>query len=112
MKRSPGVTLIAILSLIGSAFTFVIGVALLAVVALAPTSRSNPFFGSPVIFRVILALAGLVYLLPAVWGILTGIGLWRLRSWARISIIVFAVLLSVMGGFTGLASFAVPFPAA
>ena len=112
MKRSPGVTLIAILSLIGSAFTFAIGIVILAVVALAPTSPSNPFSGSPVVFRVILALAAFVYLLPAVWGILTGIGLWRLKNWARISMIVFAVLLSVMGGFTGLASFAVPFPAA
>jgi len=112
MKRSVGVTVIAILSLIGSALVFAMGVLMLAVMGLAPTPRSNEFPGSPAFFKIILVFAALMYLLPAVWGVLTGIGLWRLKNWARISIIVFAVLLSVMGGFAGLISFAVPFPVA
>jgi hypothetical protein len=110
MKRSVGVTVIAILSLIGSALMFVMGILLLVVMALAPASRSNSFPGSPMLFRIILVFAALAYMLPAIWGILTGIGLWRLKNWARLSIIVFAVLLSIMGGFTGLVTLIVPFP--
>jgi hypothetical protein len=52
-----------------------------------------------------------MYLLPAVWGILTGIGIWRLKNWARISMIVFSVLLILMSGFTGLVSLVIPIPA-
>jgi hypothetical protein len=110
MKRSAGVTVITILSLIGSALTFAMGIVTLAVMVLAPAPHSNQFPGSPIFLKTILVLGALVYLLPAVWGIVTGIGLWRLKSWARISIIVFAVLLSVTGGFAGLTSFFVPYP--
>jgi hypothetical protein len=112
MKRSAGVTVIAILSLVGSALTFAMGIVMLAVMTLVPAPHSNQFPGSPIFFKTILVLGSLVYLLPAVWGMVTGIGLWRLKSWARISIIVFAVLLSATGGFSGLISFLVPFPAA
>jgi hypothetical protein len=37
--------------------------------------------------------------LPAGWGICTGIGLLRLKNWARISIMVFGGLLAVFGLF-------------
>lgn len=110
MKRSIGVTVITILSLIGSALTFALGIVMLVVMVLAPASSSNQFPGSPLLFKMVLLFSSLVYLLPAVWGIVTGIGLWRLKNWARISIIVFAVLLCAMGGFAGLISFLVPFP--
>ena len=60
-------------------------------------------------FKVLMATASLVYLLPAIWGIATAIGLWRLKNWARISIIVF-VLPTLMGGFTGLIMLIMPFP--
>jgi hypothetical protein len=111
MKRSTGVTVIAILSLLGSAFTFVVGTVMLVVMAIAPVPRSNEFPGSPMLLRAILLASSLMYLLPAVWGILTGIGLLRLKNWARISIIVFSVLLILMSAFTGLVSLVVPIPA-
>ncbi len=111
MKRPVGVTVIAILSLLGSAFTLAMGIVMLVVMMLAPIPRSNQFPGSPVLFRVIFLLASLMYLLPAIWGILTGIGLWRLRNCARISTIVFSVLLVLMGGFGGLTSLVMPMPA-
>jgi hypothetical protein len=41
----------------------------------------------------------LFYVLPAIWGIVTVVGLFRLRNWARISILVFSVLLLVMSLF-------------
>jgi hypothetical protein len=110
MKRSVGVTVIVILSLLGSVFTFAMGILMLVVMTLAPVPRSDQFPSSPIFFKVMLLLASLMYLLPAVWGIVTGIGLWRLKNWARISIIVFSVLLILMGGFSGLITLAVPFP--
>jgi hypothetical protein len=51
-----------------------------------------------------------MYFLPSIWGIVTGIGLWRLKNWARISIIVFSILLILMSGFAALASLIIPIP--
>jgi hypothetical protein len=109
MKRSAGVTVIAILSLLGSAGTFVMGTLMLVVMALEPAS-ANQLPGSPAFYKIAMLFASLMYLLPAGWGIVTGIGLWRLKEWARISIIVFSVLLILMSGFTGLAMLLVPMP--
>jgi hypothetical protein len=55
-------------------------------------------------------IAALVYILPAIWGIITSVGLFRLREWARISIIVFSVLLFLMSAFGGLMFLVVPIP--
>ena len=110
MKRSAGVTAIVILSLLGSVFTFAMGILVLVMMIMAPVSSTNPFPGSPSLFNAMLVLASLMYLLPAVWGIVTGIGLWRLKNWARVSIVVFSVLLILMGGFSGLVTLIVPFP--
>jgi hypothetical protein len=110
MKRSAGVTVIVILSLLGSLFTFAMGILMLVMMIVAPVPRSNEFPGSPIFFKVILLLGSLMYLLPAIWGVVTSIGLWRLKNWARISIIVFSVLLILMGGFSGLMTLVVPMP--
>ncbi len=110
MKRSAGVTVIAILSLLGSLFTFAMGILMLVMVIVVPVPRSDQFPGSPIFFKVILLLGSLMYLLPAIWGVVTSIGLWRLKNWARISIIVFSVLLILMGGFSGLMTLVVPMP--
>jgi hypothetical protein len=110
MKRSAGVTVIAVLALVGSAFTLLVGVGMLVAVAIVPAPESTEFPGSPMLFRIILVFASLMYLLPAAWGIFTGIGLLRLKNWARISTIVFSVLLILMGGFTALMSLIVPLP--
>jgi hypothetical protein len=111
MKRSVGVTVIASLALLGSVLTFAIGILMLVAMVLAPVPRSNPFPGSPIFFRAFFVALSLVYLLPAVLGICTGVGLWRLKNWARISMIVFSVLLVLMGGFGGLVSLVMPIPA-
>jgi hypothetical protein len=52
----------------------------------------------------------LAYLLPAVWGIATGVGLLRLKNWARISTLAFSVLLILMGCFGGLVTAMMPLP--
>jgi hypothetical protein len=96
MNRSVGVTVIAVLALLGSILALLMGTLMAVVMAVAPVPTQPEFPASPTFFKVILLGASLVYLLPAVWGILTSIGLFRLRNWARISIIVFAVVLILM----------------
>lgn len=110
MKRSGGVTVIAILSLLGSTLTFAIGILMLVIMNFVPASRPDQIPPSPIPLKLIFVMSALVYLLPAIWGVLTGIGLWRLRNWARISTIVFSVLLILMGGFAGLMTLFIPFP--
>jgi hypothetical protein len=112
MKRSVGVTTVAVLTLVGSAFTLVMGILMLAVMIFAPIPTSPQFPGSPMFMKVLLAGVSLTYLGPAIWGIFTGIGLFRLKNWARISMIVFAVLLICMAAFSGLLTLVVPFPRA
>lgn len=107
MKRSAGVSVIAVFSWLGSALTFALGIFMVAAGALG-SPRANQFPGSPAAFRVILYLAALVYLLPAVWGLASGVGLWKLKNWARISTIVFSVLLILAGAFGCAGSLLVP----
>jgi hypothetical protein len=101
MKRSVGVTVIAVLSLLGSALVLAMGILMAVTIAMAFSSpmpqTEVPI--PPAFFKAIMVIVPLFYLLPAVWGIFTGIGLLRLKNWARISIIVFSVLLIVFGVF-------------
>lgn len=109
MKRSVGVTAIAVLSLLGSLFALLMG-ALVAVLPFLSSefgSQQSPF--PPGFFKLIMVLAALMYLLPAIWGIVTSIGLFKLKEWARISIIVFSVLLIGIAGSGGLMFLVVPF---
>jgi hypothetical protein len=109
MNRSVGVTVIAVLALLGSGLTLLMGILMAVVMAVAPVPTQPEFPASPAFFRVMLLAASLMYVLPAIWGILTGIGLFQLKNWARISIIVFSVLLTLMGGFSALMVLLIPF---
>jgi hypothetical protein len=99
LKRSAGVTVIAILALIGSALLLAMaGLMAIAMIA-APTPPSNDAQFPPMFFKMVRIIAPLVYALPAVWGIVTAVGLLQLKNWARISTIVFSVLAIVFGAF-------------
>ncbi|HST10826.1 MAG TPA: hypothetical protein VLL05_10650 [Terriglobales bacterium] len=111
MKRSPGVTFSAVTALIGSILTFLVGLVMVAVMIFAPLPATGQTPMSPAFMRGMFVALSLFYLVPAVWGIATGIGLLRLRNWARISIIVFSVLLVLTGFFAGLVSLLMPTPA-
>src|SRR5438270_8143645 len=58
----------------------------------------------PMFFTAMRVVLPLFYALPAVWGIVTAVGLLQLKNWARISAIVFSVLLMVFGAFGVLSS--------
>jgi hypothetical protein len=110
LRRSIGVTVIAVLSLLGSLFTLLMGAFMIVLPFIfgAPTSTNSPF--SPQFFKIMMVGAAFAYILPAAWGIATSIGLFRLKGWARISIIVFSVLLILMCGFGGLMFLVIPIP--
>jgi hypothetical protein len=110
MKRSAGVTVIAILSLLGSLFTLVMGALMAVIPFVASKAQPNESPFTPRTFKVLMIGVSAFYALPAIWGILTSIGLLRLKEWARISMIVFSVLLILMSGFGGLTSLLIPFP--
>ena len=91
MKRSGGVTAAAIVLFIGSGL-LVLMAALLVFSSFVVQSVKEPNPLGPAIFYVeagfLLALAG--------WGIATAVGILRLRSWARISILVMSGLAAAM----------------
>jgi len=92
MYRSVGVTVSAVVVFIGSASMLLMAAfSALAFVIL----RNMP--PQPVFVRYSMIGVATVELAFAIWGILSGIGLLRLREWARISMVVFGVLLLVVG---------------
>lgn len=110
MTRSTGITVSAVIALIGSILTLLMGTLTLVIAMFAPIPESAEVPASPVFMKIMFTALSLMYLLPAIWGIATGIGLFRLRNWARISMIVFAVALVLMAGFSGLISVFMPLP--
>jgi len=92
MKRPPGVVVSAIFTLLGS--LAMVGLLVLMSVVL-PLARQQPPF--PREAKLGLAISLAMFGALGTWGIVTGIGLLRLRNWARISIVVFSVLLAFGG---------------
>jgi hypothetical protein len=96
-NRSAGVTVIAILALIGSALLLAIaGLVAIAMIAMPTPPQNDPQL-PPAFFKVFRIIGPLIYALPAVWGIVSAVGLLQLKNWARISTIVFSVLLMGFG---------------
>ena len=79
--RPTGITIAAIVDLIGSAFLALLGLVslfgLVAQVAVQPPEA--------VALRGMQFIGVVLFLALSAWGVSTGIGLIRLRSWARIS---------------------------
>lgn len=92
MNRSVGVTVSAVVVFIGSALTLLMGAG--SVLALVVLHNMPP---QPVFVRYSIIGVATIEVAFAIWGILSGIGLLRLREWARISMVVFGVLLLLFG---------------
>ncbi|HKS81900.1 MAG TPA: hypothetical protein VJR23_10390 [Candidatus Acidoferrales bacterium] len=105
MRRSVGVTISAVIVFVGCGLVLLqaLGTAF-AAFALTSMQQEPSFLGPILIFEVIF-LVGL-----AGWGIATGVGLIRLRNWARISMIVFSVLLVICTLVPALLFMFVPLP--
>ena len=95
MKKPFGVSASAIFALLGSLLILLFFVLLILVllfspgrVPLAPEAKLGLILG--------LTMFGIL----GAWGTTTAIGLFRLRNWARISILIFAGFLALMGLFS------------
>ena len=104
MKRSAGITITAVIDFVGCGFTFFgagISVLTIALRAFIPSAAGtpDPFAAAPAL-KYIQMLTVLFLVALVAWGVATGIGLLRLREWARISQIVFAALITLVGVFT------------
>ena len=109
MKRSIGVTVLAVLSLIGSILMFAMGLMMIAVAVFAPKTDANL---PPAFVAAMMGAMSIFYFLLAAWGISSSIGLFRLKNRARISTIVFSVLLALIGLFSLPMAFILPLIAA
>lgn len=106
MKRSIGVTISAVVTVLGSVLTALFGVLILVSFNLSRGGRPDM---PPYASVAGLAIAGLLLVLAA-WGVTTAIGLIRLRRWARVSILVFSVLMVLTFGSTAVVMAVVPLP--
>jgi hypothetical protein len=113
MKRPVPVILTAVLLGLFAALQL-LGTILMTVVGFTalhkglPSAPGAPPFPSSVMSALFFGMSVLSTAM-AVWFILTLIGLVRLRSWARYSLLVIAGLMTGFGGIAMLSSFAMPF---
>jgi hypothetical protein len=97
-NRSAGTTIAAVLQLIGSALLLALA-AFMAFAMIVATPPANDPRLPPMYFTFMRVVLPLFYAVPAVWGIVTAVGLLQLKNWARISTIVISVVLLVFGAF-------------
>jgi hypothetical protein len=105
MKRPVGVTASGVVAILGSIFTVLLAVGAIASLFLQTTQPQPPNARSGIIAGAAMfaVLAGL--------GIWTSVGLFRLRPWARVSILIFAGFLAAGCIFAFAATMVVPMPA-
>ncbi len=107
MERPVGVTILAVLEFISAGFFILLGLLLLVgggvLGALGGGGEASGYMAAVAAMG---AVAGVVVLILSVIPLAIGIGLWKLRNWARIVAIVFSGLgvlsnlLGVIGGVT------------
>lgn len=102
MSRPVGVTASAVVAILGSIFALLLAGIMVATPYIAPP-QAQPPNGA----QFIIAAAGMFAVLAGI-GIWTAVGLFRLRSWARISILVFAGFLTAVSIFSLLITMVVP----
>ena len=113
MKRPIPVVLTAILLGLMAALQLLFAVLMIAVgfivlkQGMPPSAGPQPF--PPSMMPALMFGMSVLFAAFAVWFILTLIGLVRLRSWARYSVLVIAGLMAGFGGISMLTSFAMPF---
>ena len=104
MSRPVGITASAITAILGSIVALLMAVLVVASKFIEPPQAQPPNSAQ-------FALAGAVmFAVLGGIGIWTSVGLFRLRSWARTSMLVFAGFLAVMSALSLLMAMAVPIP--
>jgi uncharacterized membrane protein (DUF2068 family) len=94
MPRSVGITVSAVVVLIGSALTIFFGA--MMVLASAFLLKLRPAGNVPAISSYVVLAEAAMFLGFGAWGLATGIGLIKLKQWGRISTLVYAGILVVI----------------
>jgi hypothetical protein len=107
MRRPVGVTASAIVAFLGSTLAIIVAPVVVAAVFFQPpqASQASAPPAAPML------LSGLMFAVLGGVGIWTAVDLFRLRSWARTSMLVFAGFIGVGSLFTMLMFMVVPMPA-
>ena len=106
-RRWIGIRASAVLAIAGSLATLVLGGVMLFGLLVAPRPASGPA-ATPFNLAAIGIVMAVLFAGLSGWGICTAIGIFRRRGWARVSIVVFAILLTFMGVGAGLAILFMP----
>jgi hypothetical protein len=101
MERWIAVRASAAFSIAGSVATLVFAGIMGATLVVMPPRGAGPF--PPAILQAAGGLAALMFAGFGAWGLATGVGIFRRRGWARISIVIFAAMV-IFFGATGLAA--------
>ena len=102
MERPTGVTILAVLYFMGTAFLGLFGILFIVGGSMLSGMARNGGPGSA-LFAMGGAVVGAVFLVCALINLALGIGFIKLQNWARVAVIVFtgiAVLLGVLGLFS------------
>lgn len=91
-----GIRVSGVLAIVGSVATLLLAGTMLW--ASFHASQLDSRMESPVPLKGVLAALAAFFTGFGVWGLFTGIGVFRHRGWARLSMIIFAMLLVGMGG--------------
>jgi|ERR1700728_857701 len=89
MNRSAGVTISAVVVLLGSGISLLTGLMML----FASTSGVSVPENQAQFFKYFMVFAAVLFFAAGAWGISTGMALLRLREWSRVSMMVFSALL-------------------
>lgn len=107
MGRPVGVTILAVLDFLGAVLCVLGGIGMMVgggfMATLINQQGSQGAGAGAGILAALGAALGVFLLICAAIGVLVGWGLWKLKNWARIVTIVFAVL-GVLGALLGLAT--------
>jgi hypothetical protein len=105
MKRPVGVTLTALLQILGSVFVLLLAAITMVAPRLAPSSAKQP----PLPAGFFLAM-GLFYVICAGIGIATAAGLLYLKNWSRYATLIFSGILAFFGLLMAVVFALIPFP--
>jgi hypothetical protein len=107
-KPSPSVIAAGIVAILGSVFA-ILGCAF-ALIGIAMLSSAKPPEALPASVKSIAMAVMLFFMAVAVFGVFSGIGLLRLKNWARISALVWAGITVFFSASTLLFILFIPFP--
>lgn len=109
MTRSPGITAVAVMVMLGGIVACLFGLILvLGAVLMKQTGQMPPGAVPPVSPAAIAGVEAIVFIGIGAWSIASAIGLLGLRNWARISAIILGSLLAVFGLFELMGALFVP----